>query len=92
MLNNCLFNIIFINFTADTNTLKTLKMKIFIYVLLAIAVGLIAYNMTLLDYNNLLQGNSLVALIGIVASLCAICILVIFKIAKNIDEKTRNNY
>ena len=66
-------------------------MKIFIYVLLAIAIGLIAFNITLLDFDNLLQVNSLVALIGIVASLCAICILVIFKIAKNIDEKSRNN-
>lgn len=44
----------------------------------------------MLDFNNLLQGNSLVALIGIVASLCAVCILIIFKIAKNIEEKTRN--
>jgi hypothetical protein len=71
---------------------NTLAMKIFIYVLLAIALGLIAFNITLLDFNNLLQGNSLVALIGIVASLCAICILVIFKMSRNIDEKTRNNY
>lgn len=66
-------------------------MRIFIYILIAIAIGLIAFNFTLLDFNNLLEGNSLVALIGIVASLCAICILVIFKIAKNIDEKSRNN-
>lgn len=66
-------------------------MRIFIYVLIAIAIGLIIYNFTLLDFDNLMEGNSLVALIGIVASLCAICILVIFKISKNIDQKTRNN-
>jgi len=66
-------------------------MKIFIYILLAIAIGLIAFNITLLDFNNLLQGDSLVALIGIIASLCAICILVIFRMAKSIDEKTKNN-
>ncbi len=65
-------------------------MKIFIYTLLALAVGLIIFNITLLDFENLLEGNSLVALIGIVASLCAVCILIIFRIAKNIDEKTRN--
>lgn len=64
-------------------------MKIFIYTLLAIAVALIIFNITLLDFENLFQGNSLVALIGIVASLCAVCILIIFKIAKSIDEKTR---
>jgi len=67
-------------------------MKTFIYVLLAIALGLIAFNITLLDFNNLLTGNSLVALIGIIASLCAVCILIIFKMAKSIDEKTRNNF
>ena len=67
-------------------------MKIFIYALLVVAVGLIAFNITLLDFSNLLAGNSLVALIGIVASLCAVCILIIFKMAKSIDENTRNHF
>lgn len=65
-------------------------MKLFIYTLIAIALGLIIFNITLLDFDHLLEGNSLVALIGIVASLCAVCILIIFKLAKNIEEKTRN--
>jgi hypothetical protein len=65
-------------------------MKFFIYTLIAIALGLIVFNITLLDFTHLLEGNSLVALIGIVASLCAVCILIIFKMAKNIEEKTRN--
>ncbi|MNK16744.1 hypothetical protein D3C87_349140 [compost metagenome] len=66
-------------------------MKIFIYTLIAIALALIVFNITLLDFDNLLQGNSLVALIGIIASLCAVTILVIFRIAKNIEEKTRKH-
>ena len=66
-------------------------MKIFIYTLIGLVLALIVFNITLLDFNNLLEGNSLVALIGIIASLCAVCILLIFKIAKNIDEKTRNH-
>jgi hypothetical protein len=57
---------------------------------MVIAVGLIVFNVTLLDFNNLLKGNSLIALIGIIASLCAVCILLIFRMAKSIDEKTRN--
>lgn len=65
-------------------------MKIFIYTLLAIAFGLIIFNITLLDFDNLFEGNSLIALIGIVASLCAVCILLIFRVAKSIDEKTGN--
>lgn len=66
-------------------------MKIFIYTLIGLAVALIIFNITLLDFENLLDGDSLVALIGIIASLCAVCILLIFKMAKNIDEKTRNH-
>lgn len=66
-------------------------MKIFIYTLMTIALALIIFNITLLDFDNLLSGNSLVALIGIIASLCAVCILVIFRMAKNIEEKTRNH-
>jgi hypothetical protein len=66
-------------------------MKIFIYILIAMALGLIIFNATQLDFENLTKGNSLVALIGIVASLCAVCILIIFRMAKNIEEKTRNH-
>ncbi|GGB85180.1 hypothetical protein GCM10007424_26540 [Flavobacterium suaedae] len=65
-------------------------MKTFIYTLIAIAIGLIIFNITLLDFNNLFEGDSLIALIGIIASLCAVCILIIFKKAKQIEEKTRN--
>jgi hypothetical protein len=65
-------------------------MKFFIYTLIAIALGLIIFNATQLDFDNLLEGNSLVALIGIIASLCAVCILLIFRLAKNIEEKTKN--
>ncbi|ALM49528.1 hypothetical protein AMR72_11820 [Flavobacterium psychrophilum] len=64
-------------------------MKIFIYTLLTIAAALIVFNITLLDFDNLFEGNSLVALIGIIASLCAVCILIIFKMSKSIEEKTR---
>ena len=66
-------------------------MKIFIYTLIAIALGLIIFNATQLDFENITEGNSFAALIGIVLSLCAVCILLIFKLAKNIEEKTRNN-
>lgn len=64
-------------------------MKIFIYTLMALALALIVFNITLLDFDNLFEGNSLVALIGIIASSCAVCILLIFKISKNIEEKSR---
>ncbi|HEX8576949.1 MAG TPA: hypothetical protein VF677_11710 [Flavobacterium sp.] len=65
-------------------------MKIFIYILLFFALGLIVFNITLLDFNNLFQGNSLVGLIGIVASFCAVFVLLIFRMSKMIEEKTKN--
>lgn len=63
-------------------------MKTFIYILMALALGLVIFNITQLDFSNLTEGNSVVALIGIVASLCAICILQILRNSMSIAEKT----
>ncbi len=65
-------------------------MKTIIYILLALAFGLVVFNITQLDFDNLFTGNSLIALIGIVASLCAICILLIFRTSKAIEDKYKN--
>ncbi len=62
-------------------------MKIFTYTLIILAIGLIIYNITLLDFDNLLKGDSLIALIGIAASFCAVFILLIFRMSKLIEEK-----
>jgi len=64
-------------------------MKTFIYILMGLALGLVIFNITQLDFKHITEGNSIVALIGIIASLCAICILLIFKSSKSIEEKTR---
>ena len=63
-------------------------MKIFTLSLVVIALALIIFNITLLDFNHLFEGNSMVALIGIAASFCAVCILLIFRMSKMIVEKT----
>lgn len=52
-----------------------------------LALGLIVFNITLLDFENPLEGNSMVAFIGIAASICAVLILLIFRMSKNIEEK-----
>lgn len=62
-------------------------MKIFTTVLLVLAVALIVFNITQLNFNNLFTGDSLIALIGIAASFCAIIILVIFRMSKSIEDK-----
>ena len=66
------------------------RMKMFTYTLLVLAVALIIFNITLLDFNNLLEGESMVALIGIAAAMCAIFILMIFRMSKMIQEKTND--
>jgi hypothetical protein len=66
-------------------------MKTFTTILVCLAVALIIFNITLLDLQNPLKGNSVVALIGIAASFCAVLILIIFKMSKKIEEKTNEN-
>ncbi len=56
-------------------------------VLIIVALLLIAYNVTLVDFENPFQENSTIALIGIVASLCAIILLLIFLTSKKIKNK-----
>lgn len=66
-------------------------MKIFTSILIILALALIVFNITLLDFDNLFGGDSLVGLIGIAASFCAVFILLIFRMSKMIEEKTKNN-
>ncbi|MEL6303608.1 MAG: hypothetical protein AAGL29_14365 [Bacteroidota bacterium] len=61
--------------------------KSFTIVLIVFALALIAYNVTMVDFNNPFQGDSTIALIGIVASLCAIILLLIFMTSKKIKDK-----
>lgn len=58
--------------------------------LIIIALALIVYNVTLIDFNAPME-NSTVALIGIVASLCAIMLLLIFIASKKIQKKIEEN-
>lgn len=63
-------------------------MKIFTLILSIIAVALIIFNSMQLNFNALLQGESLVALITIVAALCALLLLQILRISKKIEAKS----
>jgi hypothetical protein len=65
-------------------------MKIFTNILLFIAIALIIVNVFLLDFNKPFEGDSMIALIGIVASFCAVFILLIFRMSKKIEEKLKN--
>jgi hypothetical protein len=64
-------------------------MKIFTSILVVLALALIVFNITLLDFNHLFDSKNSIALIGIVASICAVLILLIFKVSKKIEERTK---
>lgn len=65
-------------------------MKIFIYILMALALAVIVYNSTLLDFNDLLAKDSSIALIGIFAAAIVIVLLGILLTSKAIDRKHRS--
>jgi hypothetical protein len=65
-------------------------MKIFTNILLFIAIALIIANIFWLDFNKPLEGNSMTALFGIIASFCAVLILLIFRMSKKIEEKLKS--
>lgn len=65
--------------------------KTLITILIILAMGLIAYNVTLVDFEAPFQGDSTIALIGIVGSLCAIVLLLIYITSKKIDKKIKDN-
>jgi tetrahydromethanopterin S-methyltransferase subunit E len=67
-------------------------MKIFTNVLVSLALGLILFNISLPDFKHPLEGNSMIAFIGIAASLCAVLILLIFKMSKKIEEKMNDKF
>ncbi|RKR14631.1 hypothetical protein CLV91_0709 [Maribacter vaceletii] len=56
-------------------------------VLIVLAIALIAYNVTLIDFNNVFEGNSIIALIGIMAALIAILLILVFNTSKKIQKK-----
>ena len=66
-------------------------MKIFTNILVLLAVSLLVFNITLIDFQNPFNGDSVIALVGVVASFCAVLILLIFRISKKIVEKMNDN-
>ncbi|MDP2687222.1 MAG: hypothetical protein Q8O62_08375 [Aequorivita sp.] len=64
-------------------------MKYFIYILIAGAAALVIYNTTQLDFNDLLEGDSSIAAVSILAGLCAILALGILLVSKRIASKVK---
>ena len=64
-------------------------MKVLIYIFLGLAVGLLIFNLFHIDFEEPLDGESYAAVVGVGASLCAIILLTILKIALKIKDKLK---
>ena len=64
-------------------------MKKLILALGFLATGLVVFNCFYVDFAAPMQGDSIVALVGIVAGLCAIVLLALLWVAKAIQDKVK---
>ncbi|MFD1094688.1 hypothetical protein [Salegentibacter chungangensis] len=64
-------------------------MKFVIYTVIMLALILIGYNITIIDFDNIFQGTSAEAVIAIVASLIVIVLMIILLVSRTIAKKHR---
>ncbi len=64
-------------------------MKIATIIISVLALALIAFNTTKINFSEPLEGESSIALITILASLCAILIMLILFVSKQIEQKVK---
>lgn len=64
-------------------------MKILTIIIGIISLALIAFNVTKVNFSNPFEGESMIALITIVASLCAALIMLILYVSKRIEAKVK---
>ena len=64
-------------------------MKIFTWIISIIALALIVFNATKLNFDALLEGDSFTAIITIITALCAIILLQILRISKKIETLSK---
>ncbi|MDO5969261.1 hypothetical protein Q4Q35_05520 [Flavivirga aquimarina] len=64
-------------------------MKYLTIIISIIAFGLMIFNFTQVDFNAPFKDDSLIALITIVAALCAILMMLILRISKRIEQKVK---
>ncbi|WP_339918020.1 hypothetical protein [Yeosuana marina] len=65
-------------------------MKIVTIILSIIAIALIVFNVTKINMNAPFEGGSVIALITMLAALCALILLQILRISKRIEQKVKN--
>jgi hypothetical protein len=64
-------------------------MKIFSYIIIVLSIITIIFNTIKIDFEKPFEGESTIAIIGIIASFCAILIVTLFRVAKKVVEQTK---
>lgn len=62
-------------------------MKYIFYLIGVLAVASIVFNVFKLDFNHLLQGESQIAAVSILAALCVVALMGIMIVSKKISQK-----
>jgi hypothetical protein len=62
-------------------------MKIFIRILMALSLGMVIFNATQFNWEDPLSEKSSIAVIGIMAALCAFLLLLLLILSKKISKK-----
>jgi len=62
-------------------------MKIMIRILMVLSLGMVIFNATQVDWQDPLSEKSSIAVIGIMAALCAFFLLLLLMISKKISKK-----
>ncbi|MBT8243983.1 MAG: hypothetical protein HKP48_04085 [Winogradskyella sp.] len=61
-------------------------MKVFTIVASIIAIALIIFSATKLNFDNIMKGESATGLITIAAALCVILLLQVFRVSKKVEK------
>lgn len=64
-------------------------MKILSLIISLLALVLVAFNLTKVNFSTPFEGESMAALITILAGLCAILLMLILRISKRIEDKVK---
>lgn len=64
-------------------------MKIITVIISIVALALIAFNFTKIDFSTPFTGESIIALITILSALCAIALMLILRVSKRIEDKVK---
>lgn len=64
-------------------------MKIFNYIIIALSLITVVINITKVSLERPFEGESTIAITGIVASLCAIVLVTVFAVARKVVEQSK---